>query len=169
MANPFSGEADSLRMPHVLDATAIRNGLSVQDKSEFFTTPSVVREVSRGKAGRDLALAIEVSITVKSPGGAASARVAEAAARTGDAGRLSDTDRDVLALALELEATLVSDDYSVQNVAAVLKIPVQGNLAGIREVFTWTYRCRGCGRYFEEKQVDCPVCGSEVRTVRKKN
>ncbi len=155
-------------MPYVLDATAIRSGLSTQEKDQFFTTPSVVNEVRRGKQARDLELALEISITVKMPEPEALKLVMAAASRTGDDGRLSQTDIDVLALALELMATIISDDYSVQNVAKILDIPCQGNLDGIRKVIHWTYRCKGCGRYYEVAQPDCPICGSEVRTVRRK-
>jgi UPF0271 protein len=155
-------------MPYVLDATAIRAGLSTHEKGQFYTTPSVVDEVRRGKQARDLELALEISITVKMPEPEALKVVMATASRTGDDGRLSQTDIEVLALALELKAIIVSDDYSVQNVATVLEIPFQGNISGIRKVINWTYRCKGCGRYYEEAQPDCPICGSEVRTVRRK-
>ena len=46
-------------------------------------------------------------------------RVDEVAKRTGDAGRLSPMDRSVLALALDVNGTILSDDYSIQNVARV--------------------------------------------------
>ena len=155
-------------MLYVLDATAIRAGIPTQDPTRYFTTPGVVDEVKKGKAARDLALALEISITVKMPGADALRVIQAAASRTGDDGRLSETDIQVLALALELKATIISDDYSVQNVAKVLDIPCQGNLEGIRKVLNWTYRCRGCGRYYDEAQPDCPICGSEVRTVRRR-
>lgn len=155
-------------MPYVLDATAIRSGMPTQDPTQYFTTPGVIDEVKRGKVARDLELALEISITVKMPEPEAFKVVMAAASRTGDDGRLSETDIQVLALALELKATIISDDYSVQNVATVLEIPYQGNLGGIRKVINWTYRCKGCGRYYDVAQPDCPICGSEVRTVRRK-
>ena len=155
-------------MPYVLDATAIRAGIPTQDPTLFFTVPGVIEEVKRGKQASDLELALDISITVKMPEADALGVIAAAASRTGDDGRLSETDVQVLALALELKAIIVSDDYSVQNVARVLDIPCQGSLEGIRKVIEWTYRCRGCGRYYDEKQPDCPVCGSEVRAVRRK-
>ena len=155
-------------MPYVLDATAIRAGVPTQDRTQHFTVPGVVDEVRRGKIARNLELALEMSITVRVPEPEALRVVAAAASKTGDDGRLSETDIQVLALALELKATIISDDYSVQNVAKVLEIPCQGNLEGIRKVIHWTYRCRGCGRYYEEAQPDCPICGSEVRTVRRR-
>lgn len=46
-------------------------------------------------------------------------KVRSAAERTGDIDRLSPTDSQVLALALELSAPLISDDYSIQNVSKV--------------------------------------------------
>ncbi|MBA3046263.1 MAG: nucleic acid-binding protein [Candidatus Thermoplasmatota archaeon] len=156
-------------MPYVLDATAIRSCMPTQDPSQYFTTPGVINEVKRGKVARDLELALEISITVKMPEPEALKVVMAAASGTGDDGRLSVTDMEILALALELKATIISDDYSVQNVATVLEIPYKTALEGIRKVIHWTYRCRGCGRYYEEKQPDCPICGSEVRTVRRKD
>jgi UPF0271 protein len=155
-------------MPYILDATAIRSGMATAEKGQFFTTPNVVDEVRRGRQARDLDLAIELSIIVRSPETEALKVVAAAASRTGDDNRLSQTDIGILALALELKAVIISDDYSVQNVAKVLDISCQGSLDGIRKVIHWTYRCRGCGRYYDEAQPDCPICGSEVRTVRKK-
>jgi UPF0271 protein len=156
-------------MPYVLDTTAIRSGLSTQDRSQWFTTPGVIEEVQRGKISRDLELAIEISITVMAPEHEALLKIQETAKKTGDDGRLSSTDIELLALAWELKATIVSDDYSVQNVATILKIPIKTNLEGIRKVIHWTYRCRGCGRYFEKKEPDCPICGSEIRTVSRKS
>ena len=94
--------------------------------------------------------------------------VRETSAVTGDDGRLSETDTELLALALQLKAEIISDDYSVQNVATILQISFKTALQGIRKVIHWTYRCRGCGRYYEKMEPDCPICGSEVRSVRKK-
>jgi UPF0271 protein len=155
-------------MPFVLDATAIRAGVSTQDRTQWFTIPGVIDEVQRGKVSGDLELAIEISITVMVPGDQARCKIMETAKKTGDDGRLSATDIELLALALELKATIVSDDYSVQNVASILEIPIKTNLEGIRKIIHWTYRCRGCGRYYEKKESDCPICGAEVRTVSRK-
>jgi len=155
-------------MPYVLDTTAIRSGVSTQDRSMWFTTPGVIDEVQRGKVSRDLELAIEISITVMAAGDEALRKIQEIAKKTGDDGRLSATDIELLALAWELKATIVSDDYSVQNVASILEIPIKTNLEGIRKIIHWTYRCKGCGRFFEKKEPDCPICGSEIRTVSRK-
>ncbi|MFB6161574.1 MAG: NOB1 family endonuclease [Haloferacaceae archaeon] len=90
-------------------------------------------------------------------------RVQRAAEQTGDAGELSETDVRLLAAAFELDATLVTDDYAMQNVADRLGVEVEVIAReGITEQREWTFQCRGCGREFDEDHDRCPVCGSEL-------
>jgi UPF0271 protein len=92
-------------------------------------------------------------------------RVRNAAEETGDVSVLSETDVHLVALAYEEEATLVTDDYAMQNVASRLGVETRG--AGkeeIEEERDWHYQCAGCGRVYDEKK-RCEVCGSE--TTRK--
>ena len=152
-------------MKKVLDATAIRSGMTISGE-EWYTTPGVVREVRLGRQAKTLDMLLDVTIRVMSPDGKAVEAVTAAARDTNDLPALSDTDMEVLALAYQLGAVLLSDDYAVQNVAAVLGLEVSGCLEGIREVITWTFRCRGCGRYFKTNMEQCPVCGSPVRRVK---
>ena len=79
------------------------------------------------------------------------------------------SDIELLALSLELGAVIVSDDYSIQNLASRMGIAFEPfGKAPIREEFKWTYRCKGCGKFYDEPQPDCPVCGSEVVQKRKR-
>ena len=155
-------------MTYVLDATAIRSGMTIAGEG-WFTTTSVINEIRLGRQGKGLDLLLETTIKVMEPDENFKEEVKKAAISTGDIESLSKTDIDVLALAHQLKATLISDDYAVQNIASILKIIYKTDLAGIREIIHWTYRCRGCGKYFEENQIDCPVCGSEVRKVKNKS
>mgnify|MGYP003311369672 CR=1 FL=1 len=60
----------------------------------------------------------------------------EAAAQSGDLPRLSDVDLDVLALALALDATLVTDDYRLQNTMQFLDRPTQSvGTVGAKQVW----------------------------------
>ncbi|MFW6265787.1 MAG: NOB1 family endonuclease, partial [Halanaeroarchaeum sp.] len=89
--------------------------------------------------------------------------VRQAAKRTGDATVLSETDVRLLAAALELDATLVTDDYAMQNVADDLDLAVEVVAQeGITERRDWRYQCRGCGREFDEHRERCPICGSQL-------
>ena len=96
-------------------------------------------------------------------------RVDEVAKRTGDAGRLSPMDRSVLALALDVNGTILSDDYSIQNVARVLGLEFRPvGTAGIKKIAKWNYRCNGCGKWYKEKYPECPICGSMMKACRKR-
>ncbi len=154
-------------MAYVLDATAIRSGMTFAG-DEWFTTSSVINEVKLGRQARNLEILQETAIKVMEPDSDSMEKVELTAKSTGDFESLSKTDMEVLALALFLNAELISDDYSVQNVASVLKIPYKTDLAGIRKIIIWTYRCKGCGKYYEKMHPDCPICGSEIRRTRKK-
>ncbi|QLG61303.1 NOB1 family endonuclease [Halorarum salinum] len=90
-------------------------------------------------------------------------QVRRASGETGDAGELSETDTRLLAAAFELDATLVTDDYAMQNVADKLGVDVEVIAReGISERRDWTFQCAGCGREFDEDQERCPVCGSDL-------
>ncbi|MGM0590555.1 MAG: NOB1 family endonuclease [Halobacteriota archaeon] len=90
-------------------------------------------------------------------------KVRRAAAETGDREVLSDTDVRLLATAFELDATLVTDDYAMQNVADHLSIDVEVIAQdGITETRHWKFQCQGCGREFDEHRARCPICGSEL-------
>ena len=154
-------------MVYVLDATAIRSGMTIAGEG-WYTTPDIVEEIRLGRQARNLDMLLGVSIKVMSPDEAAVKIVENTASKTHDLESLSRTDIGVLALAHQLEATIISDDYAVQNIASILNIPIKSDLKGIREIIHWTFRCRGCGKYFDEEQVDCPICGSEIRKVKKK-
>ncbi len=96
-------------------------------------------------------------------------KVIEASMITGDYNVLSSTDIDVLAVALEHSAVIVTDDYAIQNVAAYLGLKFEnGEMQGIKELRRWKWRCTGCGRYYRNYYDECPVCGSSLRRVRDK-
>jgi UPF0271 protein len=90
-------------------------------------------------------------------------RIERAARETGDFGELSRTDIRLVAAAFELDGTLVTDDYAMQNVAEKLNVAVEVIAReGIEEQREWLFQCAGCGREFDEKHDRCPVCGSEL-------
>ncbi len=88
-------------------------------------------------------------------------KVRRAAGETGDLDVLSDTDIRLLATAFELDGTLVTDDYAMQNVANRLDVSVEVIAQdGIAEQRDWKFQCAGCGREFDENHDRCPICGS---------
>ncbi|MFD1513602.1 NOB1 family endonuclease [Halomarina rubra] len=93
--------------------------------------------------------------------------VTNAAEQSGDARELSETDTHLVAAAFELDATLVTDDYAMQNVASRLDVPTETvGRDGISEECEWRWQCVGCGRTFDDDRDRCPVCGSELTRKR---
>ena len=128
----------------------------------LFTTPSAVDELVDLQAKCRYENLLARGLTVRAPAPGAHARVEQAARHTGDSGVISATDTDLLALALEVGASLHTDDFAVQNVAHALGIPVvpiqQRKAAPVR----WRFRCTGCGKYYRSGG-DCPVCGAIIK------
>jgi UPF0271 protein len=72
---------------------------------------------------------------------------------------------EVLALALDTGLPIMTDDYSIQNMATHMGLSVEPvSEKGITEERRWTYRCKGCRRTFDKNMDECPICGSEVRS-----
>lgn len=71
----------------------------------------------------------------------------------------SDTDEVLLALALELDETLLTDDIALQNLALHMDVDFEGFLEDqIEDEFRWKVICRNCGsEVFGE---GCSSCGS---------
>lgn len=156
---------------YILDTSALLSGREFPD-GELYAPPEVVGEMlPGGRMRRKMELHLEVRIKVMEPAPESVARIKKKAQETGDAGRISETDAHVLALALDLgaDAVILTDDYSIQNLAKVLGIKYHSmQMKGIKSVFRWEYVCAGCGRRYGELRRTCPECGSQVRTRRKR-
>jgi endoribonuclease Nob1 len=91
-------------------------------------------------------------------------QVIRMAKKTGDYQRLSTADLSILALALQLNSVLISDDYAVQNIAALLKIPVRNiTTKGITKVRRWINFCSACNKAYGSNINQCAFCGNNLR------
>lgn len=147
-------------MKAVLDASVFFSELSLQ--GELFTTPSVCDELLDIRAKGNFEKLSACGLTVRSPGRESRQEVDRAAEKSRDAGVISETDRDLLALARELGAPLYTDDFAIQNVAAVLGVETRPILQRKARQVRWKYRCAGCGRYYSHDG-ECPVCGAAIK------
>jgi len=144
----------------VLDSTVFFTDIPLS--GELYVPPSVISELRDIRSKSRYDTLVVRGLCVREPGPEARKRVGEAANKTGDFPVLSDTDVDILSLALEERCGIMTDDFAVQNVARELQIPVHAIQQRVARKITWRFRCRGCGRYYE-KEGDCPVCGSPVK------
>ncbi|MBU5575396.1 MAG: ribonuclease VapC [Candidatus Aenigmatarchaeota archaeon] len=82
-----------------------------------------------------------------------------AAEKTGDIYKLSQTDIKLLALALETNDVIITDDYDIQNLAKFLKIKYKTfKQTGIKKIYIFKKRCKYCKR--EIKGNICEFCGN---------
>ncbi|MEM0302590.1 MAG: NOB1 family endonuclease [Archaeoglobaceae archaeon] len=153
---------------YVLDTRAIFQRKAVYPN--MITVPEVVSEI----LDENSSLYFSVKeLKVESASEQSLRIVKEISTRTGDIYKLSDTDLKVLAKALDEkekgnEVVLVTDDYSIQNVAMALGIEFESVIhPRISKGFKWVRICRGCGRKVESDV--CPICGGEtvIRKVKK--
>ena len=153
----------------VLDSSVLYYGKDLPTDYECVVTPGVVQELNAHGMSERVELLMGTKLRVLSPSILSVKAAREAAERTGDIRRLSETDIEILAMAYELGYELVTDDYSIQNLAKVMGVKYRGmDQTGIREVFEWQAKCTGCGKVFAADVKICDVCGSPTRTVRKR-
>jgi UPF0271 protein len=156
----------------VLDAGAFYAGTTFLSSERMYTTSLVLDEVRHIKsrlAALD-ALSDSGRLVVHDPDQESTESALDAAGKTGDRNMLSQADVSILALALQLGAQLVTDDYAVANVASFLHIPVKPATAGkiIQETRKWIYYCSACSRTFGSQEKICPLCGNKLsRKYRK--
>lgn len=158
----------------MLDTSAFIMGYEATDvKAEHYTVPSVREELREGELSKlrfDTAVR-NGRLKVVIPDAKYLTEVGVVTAEMGEAGVLSETDKQLLALGIHLKSEslkpiVVSDDYSVQNVANRLGLGFRSLATpGIRRQFEWIVYCPGCHRTFRTPQQGrvCPVCGTGLK------
>jgi UPF0271 protein len=145
---------------HVLDASAFIHDYTTDER---VATVPLVREELEDEAGYRFDALEGSGMRMHVPDDATIERVERAARGTGDAAELSRIDTRLLAAAFELDATLVTDDYAMQNVAEDLDIRVHVIAReGIDERRDWQFQCQGCGRVYDENRDRCEICGADL-------
>ena len=148
----------------VIDAAIFIQGIDV----EGYTTPGVVEEVKDPESKLLLESLISAGkVRVLIPSKESVEFVRAKALETGELDELSEADIELLALAYELNATIFTDDYNLQNIAKTLGIKFKTLKKGIKRVIRWRYVCIGCNRKFKREPPGsiCPECGSHVRLL----
>ena len=154
---------------YIADSAVFIMGFPVES-TLLITVPSVVNELKSSEAASRFELARDEGARVEAPQSDMMEDVLNMAKHTRDVEELSTTDIEILAKALERkdDATLLTDDYAVQNVAVMLGIDVKPVVQKkIRDILVWEKQCVGCRKRFDEGDV-CPICGSELKKRRKR-
>jgi endoribonuclease Nob1 len=159
---------------YILDTSAILSGKPMNfENIKMITTPKIRDEIQPG--GRDYRIfefLIEKGLNIQIPSYKAIKKIDEISSKTGDIYRLSDADKEILAIALDInndkekEAVIITDDYSIQNTASEIGLKFE-NIAqnGITKKLKWGIICTGCGKKFKENINVCLICGSHTKKI----
>jgi len=158
----------------VLDTSAFLAGFDpFSVNEEQATVPNVEEEIrTNSMTWVRFKTAVENGkLKVKEPSEEFLNRVKASATKVGDSFFLSETDMQILALALELKAAgynpqVVTDDYSIQNVATQIGIEfVSLATFGIRRLLEWVRYCPACHREYPSDYdfTKCAVCGTALK------
>ena len=141
----------------VFDTSAI---IKLQEL-EGLTIPEVVEEVKNRPSANRITLAVSAGhLKVIEPDADSVLMVQDACNDLGET--IGNTDMKILALALMQEGTIVTDDYSIQNVARRLSLKARSvDQKGIRNLFRWGKYCANCKK-FRDGDI-CEVCGTPLR------
>ncbi|MGZ7046996.1 MAG: ribonuclease VapC [Methanobacterium sp.] len=155
---------------YVLDASAIIGGFYSKSNSNF-TTSEVILEIKDLKSSLLIQSAMENgNLQLEEPDKEDIEKTNKIIESSGDILRLSETDKNIIALALKLKRTgynpiVVTDDYSMQNSLKIINLPFKSVLTeGITEVYNWIKICKGCKKKYPSDYSfeDCEICGSPV-------
>jgi UPF0271 protein len=158
----------------VLDTSAFLAGFDPFSLGEEqVTVPEVEEEIKRNTLIKTrFETAVESGrLRVKAPSEEAVTQAKVYACNVGDSFKLSQADMQLLSLALELKKQgyspqLVTDDYSIQNVAKQMGIEfVALATFGIKRLLEWIRYCPACHRKYPVDCTfkECQICGTELK------
>lgn len=173
MTNTEAGSPGQARMgeTYVLDTSAIYNATDYPADKVLYSTPQVVKELRRVYRSERAELFVESRLRIVEPSKKSIESIRKVAEQTGDITRLSQTDIEVLSLAWELGAVLVTEDYSMQNISEAADIEFRSlYLPPIKEYVEWELKCLSCGAVSVEKEArECRICGGRLITRRRRS
>lgn len=155
----------------VLDASAFYAGIPFGSQIASYATPKVYDEIKHIKKNHDaLGILLETKrLTMIQPEKEYTDVVIKMSKTTGDYNQLSKEDISSVALCLQLNGELITDDFAVSNVAQSLGLKVSPIMTmGIKDVGNWIHYCPGCHKNFS-KSKECPICGNQLRKKLLKN
>ncbi|MEM4275630.1 MAG: NOB1 family endonuclease [Candidatus Nitrosocaldaceae archaeon] len=151
----------NLDTKYILDSTAFYAGLpSLPIK--FYTTPQVIDEVKHIKSRYGfIDLLIETKrLEVIEPNDEYLQRARELSFTSGDIKSLSNADLSIIALALFLNAEVITNDYAIINVLRNVNSNVIGKNIRIGK---WVRHCTACNVSYSSVYDICNICGNKLK------
>jgi len=149
----------------ILDASAFYAGVPFRSSNDYYTTSLVYDEIKHIKKNHDaLEILLEVNkLKIRDSDKESTEAAIKAAKNTGDFPQLSRQDISIIALCIEMNGEIISDDFAISNVAKNLRLKVSPIMTqGIKDVGKWIHYCPGC-RTNHTNGKECPMCGTPLK------
>jgi UPF0271 protein len=156
------------QLKFVLDSSAFIGGF-LPEEDEYFTVYDVIKELEDEQSKERLSYFLNSGkIKIKEPKTEIVEEVTKKSKVSGD--NLSLTDIKLIALAIDLDSTILSEDYGIQNVSSIMNVKSRSiRESGIQKVINWEYYCMGCRRVYPKEKEICQDCGSIIKRRPKRN
>ena len=149
----------------ILDASAFYAGVPFRSSNDCYTTSLVYDEIKHIKKNHGvLETLLETNrLKIKEPDIKSTELAVKASKNTGDFPQLSKQDISIIALGIEMNGEIISDDFAISNVAKNLDLKVSSIMTkGIKDVGKWIHYCPGCRTNYTAGK-KCPICGTFLK------
>ncbi len=149
----------------ILDASAFYAGVPFRSSHEYYTTSLAYDEIKHIKKNHDaLGILLETNrLKIMEPDKESTESAIKAAKDTGDYPQLSKQDISILALCIQMNGEIITDDFAISNVAKNLGLKISPIMTGgIKDVGKWVHYCPGCRTNHANKK-ECPACGTILK------
>ncbi len=149
----------------ILDASAFYAGVPFRSSNDYYTTSLVYDEIKHIKKNHDaLEILLETNkLKIRDSDKESTEAAIKAAKDTGDFPQLSKQDISIIALCIEMNGEIISDDFAISNVAKNLSLKISPIMTqGIKDVGKWIHYCPGC-RTNHTNGKECPMCGTPLK------
>lgn len=153
----------------ILDTSAILSGILTKSfGGSIWVTEEILSEIKQFELNMLINTYIETGVlNIGYPSACSVHKVISTAVKLGEIPALSKVDISILALGIDLlsqgkNVTILTNDYSIQNVA--LELGIKCKSVGKQKIsrrIVWLHYCQDCG-YSAKVIIDsCPRCGSK--------
>ena len=149
----------------ILDASAFYAGVPFRSSEDCYTTSLVFEEIKHIKKNHDaLGTLLETNrLKIREPDKESTKNAIIAAKDTGDFPQLSKQDISIIALCIEMNGEIISDDFAISNVVKNLGLKISPIMTqGIKDVGKWIHYCPGCRTNHPNKK-EGPMCGTPLK------
>jgi len=149
----------------ILDASAFYAGVPFRSSNDYYTTSLAYDEIKHIKKNHNaLGTLLETNrLKIREPDKESTEAAIKAAKDTGDFPQLSKQDISIIALCIEMNGEIISDDFAISNVVKNLGLKISPIMTqGIKDVGKWIHYCPGCRTNHINKK-ECPICGTPLK------